>query len=340
MAKRGLGARFDLADPEFSVDPPSAVAVACRACAVVQEESETGRRVVRPYYKGIRDTQTGQYAQIPNTACSCINAFDNVERRHIASLIQKKDLLTHLRSIRFTHAFNSSVNDLLSALRSLQSVTFGSRFNQPITFTLPSSLRSIEFGWDFNQPVVLPNSLQSVKFGWDFNQPIVLPNSLQSVEFGFRFNQPVVLPNSLQSVKFDVDFNQPIVLPNSLQSVEFGLFFNQPVVLPNSLQSVEFGNYFNQPVVLPSSLRSVIFGWLFNQPITVELPSSVQHVEFRGDGFNQPILRLPRSILRVRFGTYVYEGDLQIPLVCQNRVHSIFNDDYYWDTISFYDDEV
>ena len=179
---------------------------------------------------------------------------------------------------------------------SLQSLTFGSHFNQSLeNVTLPSSLQSLTFGACFNQSlenVTLPGSLQSLTFGNDFDQSlenVTLPGSLQSLTFGACFNQSlenVTLPGSLQSLTFGNDFDQSlenVTLPGCLQSLTFGLRFNQSlknVTLPSSLQSLTLVNDFDQSlenVTLPGSLQSLTFGNDFDQSLeNVTLPGCLQ----------------------------------------------------------------
>jgi hypothetical protein len=84
---------------------------------------------------------------------------------------------------------------------------------------LPSSLQNLSFGNMFNQPMeklALPSSLQNLRFGDAFNHPMentFFPRSLQRLEFGSRFNQPMekaTLPSGLQSVSFGHHLNQPM----------------------------------------------------------------------------------------------------------------------------------
>ncbi|CAN0451504.1 unnamed protein product [Ectocarpus sp. 12 AP-2014] len=117
-------------------------------------------------------------------------------------------------------------------------------------------------------------SLQQLSFGYDFNQPItgvVWASALQQLSFGSTFDQPitgVAWPVSLQERSFE-SFNQPITSvawPASLQQLSFGYDFNQPVagvVWQVSLQQLSFENDFNQPiicVVWPSALQRLSFG--------------------------------------------------------------------------------
>jgi hypothetical protein len=136
----------------------------------------------------------------------------------------------------------------------LESVTFGSRFNQSIAdVTLPSGLQSLTFGRRFNQSmdhVTLPSGLQSLTFGVLFNQSIgdvTLPSGLQSLTFGNNFNQSmdnVILPSGLQSLTFGQFFNQSIdnvTFPSGLQSLTLHAWYNQSighVTLPCGLQVI------------------------------------------------------------------------------------------------------
>ena len=91
--------------------------------------------------------------------------------------------------------------------------------NETMSLTWPST------HW-LNQGIQLPSSLQSLTFGSSFNQSldgIQPPSSLQSLVFGHAFNQSLEgtqLPSSLQSLTFIGAFNQSlegIQIPSSLQ---------------------------------------------------------------------------------------------------------------------------
>ena len=127
-----------------------------------------------------------------------------------------------------------------SSSESLESLTFGDRFNQGLEqVTLPKNLRSLTFGCDFNQSlaqVALPNSLRNLPFGSDFNESlerVTLPDGLQSLTFGSGFKQSlerVILPSNLQSLNFGARFNQSlerVILGDALQSLTFGDRFNR-----------------------------------------------------------------------------------------------------------------
>ena len=175
-------------------------------------------------------------------------------------------------------------------LKYLKYLTFGDRFNLPIT--LPNNLTHLTFGNCFNQPLALPNSLTHLTFGYSFNQSINLPNSLTHLTFGFSFNQPINLPDDLTHLTFGYQFNQPIDLPNNLKYLTFESNFNQPIILPNSLIHLTFGYQFDQPIDLPNNLKYLTFGDKFNQPIT--LSNSLIHLTL-GYNFYQSI-SLPNSL--------------------------------------------
>ena len=115
----------------------------------------------------------------------------------------------------------------------------------------------------------LPSSLQSLTFGTHFNQEldqVTLPSIVQSFTFGIHFNQilfGVTLPSSLQSLTFvHVHLNQrrgqERPCPAICKAWPLAMAFNQSLdrtTLPSSLQSLTFGTHFNQEldqVTLPS----------------------------------------------------------------------------------------
>ena len=73
---------------------------------------------------------------------------------------------------------------------SLQSLSFGERFNQSLDrVTLPSGLQSLTFGPNFNEDlekVKWPSNLKSLTFSGRFNKRMRLPSSLHSVTCGAR----------------------------------------------------------------------------------------------------------------------------------------------------------
>jgi hypothetical protein len=91
----------------------------------------------------------------------------------------------------------------------VQSISFGSDFNQPLhENVLPKSLRSITFGSFFNQPIlenVLPPLLQSITFGYAFRHSLlgnVLPNSVEFVSFGYHHhNEFPICQETFQQLK-------------------------------------------------------------------------------------------------------------------------------------------
>ena len=72
--------------------------------------------------------------------------------------------------------FGNGVDIDIAEFESLQQLTFGYMFDQPINEVVwPASLEELTFGDSFNQPineVVWPASLQQLTFEYGFNQPI------------------------------------------------------------------------------------------------------------------------------------------------------------------------
>lgn len=92
----------------------------------------------------------------------------------------------------------------------LRGLTFGKDFNYALP-ALPTSLQTLTFGAKFNRPIakhVLPEGLMHLVFGAQYNQPIsteVLPSTLMSITLGPRFNHSLekgVLPRSLTHITF------------------------------------------------------------------------------------------------------------------------------------------
>ncbi|CAN0043982.1 unnamed protein product, partial [Scytosiphon promiscuus] len=168
--------------------------------------------------------------------------------------------------------------------------------------------------------VVWPGSLQRLTFGGRFNQPmeeVVFPASLVEVSFGFYFNRSIERiswPAGLRRLKFLFDFNQPIravTWPDSMTQLTLGSTFNRPihgVKWPASLLQLTFGYYFDKPiegVVWPATLQRLTFGRHFDRPIEgAAWPDSLRQLTF-GEGFDQPIglVRWPASLEDLHIGT-------------------------------------
>ncbi len=229
--------------------------------------------------------------QTPSTLWSPRHSQKNLSNTH-SSKVGLSSRVPGVHTFCLTWEFPEEIPAEVVWPASLQQLSFGEYFNQPIAGVVwPASLQQLSFGKSFNQPiagVVWPASLQQLSFGSNFNKPIagvVWPASLQQLSFGLYFNQPivgVVWPASLQQLSFGESvnmlgngFNQPIVdvvWPSSLQQLSFGGTFNQPIAgvsWPTSLQQLSFGGTFNQPiagVTWPTSLQQLSFGKSFNQP--------------------------------------------------------------------------
>ena len=157
-------------------------------------------------------------------------------------IVDMKEVKTIKEGLKVVKIIDCNDINILKKYSDLQSITFGTYFNQPITaLEKCTQLQSVTFKYCFNQPITALEKctqLQSVTFGHYFNQPITALEKcaqLRSVTFGYMFNQPVTALEKctqLQSVTFGYMFNKPItalVKCTQLQSVTFGYMFNRPI---------------------------------------------------------------------------------------------------------------
>lgn len=197
-----------------------------------------------------------------------------------------------LKHLTLSYNWNLSIDQLPTLPESLETLTFGSMFNQPVDrLTLPSSLSSLQFGRCFNQPVdglVLPKSLLSLKLSTEFDHSIValnLPSTLTQLKFGFEYRQslrdwtpPASLKHLILPGQFDLSRSGLSRLPDSLESLQFGLMSDQPLndfIFPSSLRKLQLG-ISNHPIAhwkLPSTLTDIEFGREFKDQLIPSLES-------------------------------------------------------------------
>jgi hypothetical protein len=179
------------------------------------------------FWKLVMEDKMVAHKSIPitrNSVVTCVKCVPAMHERMHAVLQAEQLLLT-----------GRSVDDLPleSHLiwQTLQSLTFGGRFNQNMdNVTLPSGLKSLTFANNFDQSldnVTLPSDLQNLTLSKRFNQSmnnVTLPSGLQSLTFGSEFNQStdnMALPSGLQNLISGDGFNQSmskVTMPSCLQS--------------------------------------------------------------------------------------------------------------------------
>ena len=158
-----------------------------------------------------------------------------------------------------------------------------------------TSLQQLTFGFHFNQPVkgALDNltQLQQLTFGYDFNQPVegALDNltQLQQLTFGERFNQELEIPLNIKILKIYCN-NKKIIdyLPNSIEELYLGEKFNLELnnlhpnasvsearmllCWPNSIKKISYdpgSNYNKELNNLPKSLEKLYLPKNYNKEI-------------------------------------------------------------------------
>lgn len=220
-------------------------------------------------------------------------------------------LPTGLKRLRMDLNFHQSIRDVMPLLPiTLEEVTFGSNFNQPVGgVEWPLGLKKVAFGASFNQPV----EDDSIRF----------PPHLEELQFGFRFNQPiagVAWPASLRHLTFQDHFNQPIAAvcwPEGLQELRFGRVFDKPF------------SSGGQAVRWPTRLCKLAIGKNFNQPVQgLCLPPGLVELEL-GEGCQQPLegVRRPARLRMITVGrgwrgggaVLASGGGLALPEGCRFR---------------------
>eukprot|EP00435_Cladocopium_sp_Y103_P033451 s1232_g8.t1 len=249
-----------------------------------------------------------------------------------------------LRKLTLSHEFDRKLERVILP-STLETLTFGARFNQSLDISLPTGLHSLTFGKDFNQTlehVTFPCGLRSLTFGRSFNcrlQNVILPSSLQTLTLGGGFVQSfqgVTLPDGLLNLTFGAGFNQNLdefSWPCCLQNLTFGELFDQSldkVAWPSNLQVMTFGAAFNQSlerVAWPCSLRSLTLGEEFNQSLQdvrlaggliMNLPT-VERLTL-GKGFHQP---LPAGVLPATLRALTLRCPLDLPVALPEQLREL-----------------
>lgn len=146
--------------------------------------------------------------------------------------------------------------------------------------------------------VYWPDSLQRLTFGYEFNQPIdrvSWPTSLRQLTFGCRFNRKiheVTWPPLLQQLTFVGGFNQAIdrvVWPVSLRRLSFGNYFDQRltgVKWPTGLEELRLRNprysHSLKDVRWPIGLRRLVVRSKLKKIESIKLPRGSQLLKCDG----------------------------------------------------------
>jgi hypothetical protein len=133
--------------------------------------------------------------------------------------------------------------------------------------------------------VTLPDGLESITFGSNFNQPldkVVFPLGLKSVTFGECFNQSlekVNIPPNLESITFGEGFNQNldnVIFPESLHSISFGMQFTQNLhnaKFPKDMKKIVFENWKGNQLNFELKIDELMIGTI-DEPLD-NLPSTI-----------------------------------------------------------------
>ena len=232
-------------------------------------------------------------------------------------------------------------------------VVFVDDYNKPIGYNIfPEGIESIKFGTDFNQRIGNPTTqeLQSIYPGVDIKGMKLFPDSLKKLVFGFSFNNrdthfdPKIFPANLEELDLGEYYGviNSGVLPANLKKLKFGYRFNNhprpeisnPLtaeVIPRGLTHLEFGQSFTNgdkqfnSNVLPKTLEFLNLGSYNNgnNPLKPgDLPPHLKTLSFGNTHFTnngQPLKvynlienLIPRSITQeLVLGPYIYFIDLK-----------------------------
>ncbi len=201
---------------------------------------------------------------------------------------------------------------------SLEEITFGYNFNQPLD-NLPKNIKKIIFHErdegsshphyysNFNQSIDnLPEGLTYLKLESCFNNSVdKLPSTLKYLELGYNFNKTIdSLPSDLEELVISSKmFNYPVNnLPTGLKKLTLGFTFNQEVEFLPGLTYLKLGNEFNKPLDnLPNTLESLFLGDEFNNFID-NLPNKLKKLSIQSTVFNKSIDKIPDSIKYLKIG--------------------------------------
>ena len=125
----------------------------------------------------------------------------------------------------FRPHFNQPISGgVFDKLTSLQHLTFGYRFNQPVggVFDKLTELQGLTLGYSFSQPLDIPPNIKILKLDCN-NIHIInnLPNGVEELVLLYYFNLELNdLPNSIKIISFDSDSSYDKELNNLPKSLE------------------------------------------------------------------------------------------------------------------------
>lgn len=196
------------------------------------------------------------------------------------------NLILYSDVLRFKDILNDPIEldkspDLKWAMEKVHKVVFGDRFNN--TFELTPNIIEVSFGTKFDQPITDKTFYSSVKI----------------VTFGENFNQPIdILEDSnIECLIFDGFYKGKITkYPKNLKRlvINNGLMYkleNIPV-----LESLNINGNYNFPLNLKEGLKEIsITDSNFNQSID-NLPDSITTIQIVSGDFNYDIQKLPKNL--------------------------------------------
>ena len=249
----------------------------------------------------------------------------------------------NLKNLTFGYSFNSDVFYNAVLPDTLETLTFGRFFNQPLRRDqlVKTSLKKLIFGDHFDSPsfrfVELPKTLEILEFGKDFNHPLdnnqICNTSLHSLIFGARFHGCEHV-NNIQGILVNNNVFKHVVLPPTLRKlcVSGGTILGSNQLMCTSLTHLTYGganhrinneNYYYthfSKVKLPSTLKVLEFTYGFNAELYCQQFSTLQleYLKFHGD-YNKVIFLEAFCKPDVQVFTLNISKNYGLPLVFPNN---------------------
>lgn len=181
--------------------------------------------------------------------CKCKNCKrERNAKNRILKYNRSNDSYTYLKNA------SPTVDDIL---RDVKKLKFSSNFNFPIfKGVIPESVNVLTFGHCFNQPItnIIPPFVKKLQFGNNFNQCISLgdiPSGVEKLVFGKCFNKNIevgAIPNSVKILIFRGNFSKfiyPELIPRSVSVLIFNetrYYYNTQIYIHRNLVKLEISN--------------------------------------------------------------------------------------------------
>ena len=156
--------------------------------------------------------------------------FNNIERetyidKYIVNYFTEYIPYKYIKILYFHNDYNK---ELLTIPNSVESIIFGSNFNQELyDLRYLINLQSITFGTMFNRDInyKLPRSIKEIKFGRQFNKKINDDGLIENLKY-IKLHVRCSKRNDIFKNKFDV-----IIVDNRKKKESFEIYYNQNVLV-------------------------------------------------------------------------------------------------------------